>query len=45
MSNIRKLGLVVVTALMSLGALGIAAPAHALDTGWGCPACKTSTHG
>jgi hypothetical protein len=44
MKNLRKIGLAVVTALLSVGVLGITAPAHAYDTGWGCPACKTTTH-
>jgi hypothetical protein len=43
MNNLRKIGLGVVAALLSVGALGLTTPAHA-DTGWGCPACRTS-HG
>lgn len=35
----RKAGLMVVTTMLSLGFLGITAPAHALDTTWGCPTC------
>ena len=42
MTNLRKVGLALITALLGVGALGVTAPAHALDTGWGCPACKTS---
>jgi hypothetical protein len=38
MNNMRKLGLAVVAALLSIGAVGISAPAHA-DTTWGCKTC------
>jgi hypothetical protein len=38
MSNLRKVGLAVVTAVLSIGVLGISAPAHA-DTTWGCKTC------
>ena len=41
MNHLRKLGLVAVTTLLSIGVLGITAPVHA-DTSWGCPACKTT---
>ena len=34
----RKLGLAVVTAVLSIGVVGMAAPAHA-DTTWGCKTC------
>ena len=34
----RKVGLAVVTTLLSIGVLGISAPAHA-DTTWGCKTC------
>jgi hypothetical protein len=34
----RKVGLMLVTAVLSVGVLGISAPAHA-DTTWGCPTC------
>jgi hypothetical protein len=37
--HMRKVGLVVVSALLSLGVVGITAPAHA-DTTWGCKTCK-----
>lgn len=40
MKNLRKIGLGIVTALLTVGALGLTAPAHA-DTGWPCPTCKT----
>jgi len=42
MKNLRKLGLALITALLGVGALGVTVPAHAVDTSWGCPACKTS---
>jgi hypothetical protein len=38
MKNMRKVGLLVVTALLGFGAVGISAPAQA-DTTWGCPTC------
>jgi hypothetical protein len=38
MNNMRKVGLMVVTAVLSVGVVGISAPAHA-DTTWGCPTC------
>jgi hypothetical protein len=41
MKNLRKIGLGVVTTLLTVGALGIIAPAHA-DTGWPCPTCLTT---
>ena len=44
MNNLRKVGLAVITAMLSIGALGITAPAHAVDTSWGCPTCRSS-HG
>ena len=37
-NKMRKVGLMVVTAMLSVGVLGISAPAHA-DTTWGCPTC------
>jgi hypothetical protein len=39
MNTMRKIGLAVVTALVGLGALGLTAPAHAVDTTWGCGGC------
>jgi len=40
MKNMRKVGLIVATAMLSFGVLGITAPAHANgDTTWGCPGC------
>ena len=38
MNTMRKVGLMVVTAVLSVGVIGVAAPAHA-DTTWGCPTC------
>jgi hypothetical protein len=38
MKNVRKAGLVVVTAVLSIGVVGMSAPAHA-DTTWGCRTC------
>jgi len=40
MNRMRKAALTLVAALLSVGALGIAAPAHA-DTNWPCSACFT----
>jgi hypothetical protein len=37
-NNMRKVGLAVVAAVLSIGAVGITAPAHA-DTTWGCKTC------
>jgi hypothetical protein len=39
MNMMRKAALTLVAALFSVGALGIAAPAHAMDTNWPCPGC------
>ena len=39
----RKVGLMVVTAMLSVGVLGISAPAHA-DTTWYCPTCLLAGH-
>jgi hypothetical protein len=39
----RTIGLLLVTTVMSLGALGITAPAHA-DTTWYCPTCLSTPH-
>jgi len=43
MRKMRTIGLLLVTMVMSLGALGIAAPAHA-DTSWYCPTCLMTPH-
>ena len=39
MNNMRKIGLIVATGMLSLGFVGISAPANAYDTTWGCPTC------
>jgi hypothetical protein len=36
--NMRKVGLAVVAAVLSIGSVAISAPAHA-DTTWGCKTC------
>lgn len=36
MQLVRKAALVVATTALSLGVLGAAAPAQAMDTSWGC---------
>jgi len=41
--NMRKVGLAVVTAVLSIGVVGITAPAHA-DTTWGCRTCLLAGH-
>jgi hypothetical protein len=38
MRKMRAIGLLLVTTVMTLGTLGITAPAHA-DTSWYCPTC------
>ena len=37
--RMRKVGLMIVTVMLSFGVVGISAPAHAMDTSWGCPGC------
>jgi hypothetical protein len=44
MKLMRKAGLALVAALLSVGALGMMAPAHAYDTNWPCDACLTVHH-
>jgi hypothetical protein len=39
MKLIRKAGLVLGATLLSVGAAGVVAPAHAMDTNWPCAAC------
>jgi hypothetical protein len=39
MKTARKIGLAAVTAVLSIGILGITAPAHAYDTNWPCSGC------
>jgi hypothetical protein len=43
MKRMRTIGLLAITAVMSLGTFGITAPAHA-DTSWNCPTCLRATH-
>jgi hypothetical protein len=38
MNKMRKIGLMVATAVLGAGVIGISAPAQA-DTTWGCPTC------
>ena len=41
MTFARKLGLSLVAGILGFGLVGVTAPsAHALDSGWGCGACK-----
>ena len=40
MKKARKVSILLATTAMSLGLLGISAPAQA-DTSWGCPGCIT----
>jgi hypothetical protein len=42
MKTMRKVALTLVTAVLSVGALGITAPAHAIDTNWPCAGCVRS---
>jgi hypothetical protein len=39
MNRMRKVALTLVAAVLSVGALGITVPAHAMDTNWPCPDC------
>jgi hypothetical protein len=39
MNTMRKLALTLAAAVLGVGALGITAPAHALDTNWPCSGC------
>jgi hypothetical protein len=43
MRKLRSVGLLLVTSVMSVGLLGITAPAHA-DTTWACPTCLAAPH-
>ncbi len=43
MTKIRAIALALVTAALSVGTLGVTAPAHA-DTSWPCPTCFTTSH-
>jgi hypothetical protein len=40
----RKLGLLAAAAMLSLGIVGVGAPANAMDTTWGCPTCLRVGH-
>ena len=43
MKILRKAGLVVATTAVTLGLLGVAAPAQAMDSSWGCGGyCRTA---
>ena len=45
MDTMRKLGLALVTAVLGVGALGLTAPAHAVqDTNWPCAGCIRAPH-
>jgi hypothetical protein len=45
MKTMRKVALTLAAALLSVGALGITAPAHALDSNWPCAGClKAPAH-
>jgi hypothetical protein len=39
MNMMRKVALTLAAAVLGVGALGITAPAHALDTNWPCAGC------
>jgi hypothetical protein len=39
MNTMRKLALTLAAAVLGVGALGITAPAQALDTNWPCSGC------
>jgi hypothetical protein len=42
MKNLRRIGLGVVTTLITVGTLGMIAPAAHADTGWPCATCLTT---
>ncbi len=44
MTKMRAIGLLLATGVMSLGTLGLTAPAHA-DTSWYCPTCLSAPGG
>lgn len=44
MNRMRKVALALAAAVFSVGAIGIAAPAQALDTNWPCQGCFQSGH-
>jgi hypothetical protein len=39
MKTMRKAALTLAAAILGVGAIGITAPAHALDTNWPCAGC------
>jgi hypothetical protein len=39
MKTMRKAALTLAAAILGVGAVGITAPAHALDTNWPCAGC------
>ena len=45
MSFTRKLGITVAATAISLGLLGVSAPAQAKDSSWGCGGYCISTNG
>ena len=44
MNTMRKVTLTLAAAALSVGALGITAPAHAYDTNWPCAGCAKPGH-
>ena len=44
MNMMRKAALTLAAAALSVGAVVIAAPAHAYDTNWPCQGCAKATH-
>jgi hypothetical protein len=43
MKTMRKVALTLATAVLGVGALGITAPAHAIDSNWPCAGCAKAT--
>ena len=43
-TSLRKIGMVIASAVLGIGVVGITAPAHA-DTTWGCPGCMRAHTG
>jgi hypothetical protein len=39
MKTMRKVALTLATAVFGVGALGLTAPAHAIDSNWPCAGC------
>jgi hypothetical protein len=44
MNMMRKVALALGAAVLGVGAIGIAAPAQAMDTNWPCNGCMTGHH-